>query len=639
MATQKLSIALAALATPSFTNRLTMTGGMTLGAVSVTTTGTQLNYLSAVTGTSGTTTSNVVFSASPTFTGTVTTPILKVTTGAAAGRILISDASGNLSYLAAGAATEMLVGNGAANPVWTTATGTGAPVRAISPTFTGTPTLPVSTWKIGAVTVTTTGTRLNYLTSATGTTGTASSNIVFSASPTLTGTPKTERIESVTAFSTGYDKNGYQVIETGGVSTLEIDNVIVRDTLSANEFEIQRITSIAGTQIISVANGIIYDVSGTNLIFDEDGGQNPIIFAVGDYVMAQNYTGRNTGSYKGLVTVVTHSATLGSAYITCTTVSGTAVAGMQLVQIGNNADSARRSIIRSTASETNNPFIEGFAGVDDGTFSAGDRKFRLGNLTGITDAQFGALSGFGLWSDTAYLTGSINATAGLIGGFTINSTDGIYSGADATRVQMKVGAGFWAGATAQGSAPFRVTAAGALTATSATITGTVTATAGAIGGWTLGATSLSGGSVILSSTGVISAGTGNDIAIMSATDATYRLWIGNATAAAAPFRVTKAGATYVNSLYLNSLGGGIYYARLPMVQVSGKAVIDSPLELTVNTYTSDYDMRCLNSGAFSVPKLTNTQINAMTKTAGMIVYDTTNNLFYGYTTSWRQLNN
>jgi hypothetical protein len=44
----------------------------TLGATSVTTTGTQLNYLSAATGTSGTTSSNIMFSAAPTITGTLT---------------------------------------------------------------------------------------------------------------------------------------------------------------------------------------------------------------------------------------------------------------------------------------------------------------------------------------------------------------------------------------------------------------------------------------------------------------------------------------------------------------------------------------------------------------------------------------
>lgn len=82
--------------------------------------------------------------ASPTFTGLVTTPALKVTTNAAAGKILVSDADGDLGYLAAGATTEVLVGGGAAEPVWTAATGTGAPVRAASPALSGTPTAPTA---------------------------------------------------------------------------------------------------------------------------------------------------------------------------------------------------------------------------------------------------------------------------------------------------------------------------------------------------------------------------------------------------------------------------------------------------------------------------------------------------------------
>ncbi len=50
-------------------------------------------------------------------------------------------ATGAHQTLAAGATTEILVGGGAsALPVWTTATGTGAPVRAGSPAFTGTAT-------------------------------------------------------------------------------------------------------------------------------------------------------------------------------------------------------------------------------------------------------------------------------------------------------------------------------------------------------------------------------------------------------------------------------------------------------------------------------------------------------------------
>lgn len=50
-------------------------------------------------------------------------------------------------------------------------------------------------------------------------------------------------------------------------------------------------------------------------------------------------------------------------------------------------------------------------------------RVRLGALTGITDANFGALSGYGLWTDNIYLSGSINATAGLISGtLTVSGT-------------------------------------------------------------------------------------------------------------------------------------------------------------------------------------------------------------------------
>jgi len=51
---------------------LIITNAFTLGATEVTTTGTQLNYLNAATGTTGTTSSNLVFSTSPTFTTGIT---------------------------------------------------------------------------------------------------------------------------------------------------------------------------------------------------------------------------------------------------------------------------------------------------------------------------------------------------------------------------------------------------------------------------------------------------------------------------------------------------------------------------------------------------------------------------------------
>ncbi len=69
----------APLASPTFTGTVTIPTPFTLGAVSVTSTGTQLNYLSAATGTTGTASTNVVYSASPTFTGTAAFAALSAT--------------------------------------------------------------------------------------------------------------------------------------------------------------------------------------------------------------------------------------------------------------------------------------------------------------------------------------------------------------------------------------------------------------------------------------------------------------------------------------------------------------------------------------------------------------------------------
>lgn len=79
----------------------------------------------------------------------------------------------------------------------------------------------------------------------------------------------------------------------------------------------------------------------------------------------------------------------------------------------------------------------------------------------------------------------------------------------------------------------------------ASFSGTITA--GTISGWTIGATSITGGNATLHSSGYLLLGTSNDIARLDAADATYRLWIGNATASSAPFRVTKAGALTAKS--------------------------------------------------------------------------------------------
>lgn len=109
-------------------------------------------------GTTGTTSTNLVFSTSPTLVtpalGTPTSGVLSSCTGyplsaltgaatlislealtIAAGTLIYGTAADTVAALGAGAITAILVGGGAAAPVWTTATGTLAPVRANTPTL------------------------------------------------------------------------------------------------------------------------------------------------------------------------------------------------------------------------------------------------------------------------------------------------------------------------------------------------------------------------------------------------------------------------------------------------------------------------------------------------------------------------
>ncbi len=139
--------------------------------------------------------------------------------------------------------------------------------------------------------------------------------------------------------------------------------------------------------------------------------------------------------------------------------------------------------------------------------------------------------------------GAIKSTSGVIGGFTINGTEGLYAGTGATRVQMKAGAGFWAGATAQNDALFSVTQAGAVKAVS-----------GIIGGWSLATGCLYATNAKMYSgaanTARVEFGTGACSAGINSANAgtDISFWAGStfANRATAPFRVTAAGAITAN---------------------------------------------------------------------------------------------
>ena len=113
---------------------------------------------------------------------------------------------------------------------------------------------------------------------------------------------------------------------------------------------------------------------------------------------------------------------------------------------------------------------------------AGTPKFSIGNSAGNKMT----------WSGTVLsIVGTITATLGNIGGWLLGTTS-LTSGSGANTVGLDSGGtnpAIYAGSATPGSAPFRVTQAGALTATS-----------GTVGGWSMGATTLTGGGLVFDST-------------------------------------------------------------------------------------------------------------------------------------------
>lgn len=142
--------------------------------------------------------------------------------------------------------------------------------------------------------------------------------------------------------------------------------------------------------------------------------------------------------------------------------------------------------------------------------SSGDYRIYAGNSTP-------ASAPFSVKND-----GTLKSTSGTVGGWTLGPnrlSSGSSTGYVAIDSDTAGTYALWAGNETVASAPFSVTRAGALQATS-----------GTIGGWTLGTNRLSSGS-----------GTGF-VALDSDTSNTYAIWAGDGTAANAPFSVTRAGA-------------------------------------------------------------------------------------------------
>lgn len=240
----------------------------------------------------------------------------------------------------------------------------------------------------------------------------------------------------------------------------------------------------------------------------------------------------------------------------------------------------------------------------------------VGNNFWLTTGQFrvGNPTEFMYWNGTnLYLTGNVNATGGKFTGNvqlaipTGGTTSGtLYAGANPTsgaRVRLSSEGIFAYNSTSTNNTT-------GLTFSLQQSNGQIDARAGTVGGWTLATTGLSSSNTKIENTGVITlgdtTGTLNSIVTLSASDPTFRLWVGSQTASNAAFRVTKEGVLYATGAVIGLAAGST---------IDGYATTASLNNYTLTTTTTAINNRLSTvEGAY----VTNTTLNTNIATKNAI---------------------
>jgi hypothetical protein len=242
----------------------------------------------------------------------------------------------------------------------------------------------------------------------------SSSNIILSSS----GTIQTADFQS-SLFGTGH---GWKI---GSDGVAEFEEARIRGTLSTAVFEKDTISAVGGQVIIANATTI----SGSDVLYPGTIGQTIYIvnaggFVAGEYLIAKATASSGFTTETMLIQSVNSGSTPNSITmlrnVTGTTYIPTMSSGQVLVSQG--ASGSGYIHMNADPTDTATPFIDIVERTGSGV---GDTKIkaRLGDLSGL--AGVGPVSadpGFGLYSENVFLSGTITASAGEIGGWSIGAT-------------------------------------------------------------------------------------------------------------------------------------------------------------------------------------------------------------------------
>lgn len=239
---------------------------------------------------------------------------------------------------------------------------------------------------------------------------------------------------------------------------LEVGNISARGLIRTACFQKDVISAVGGS--LEILDSDVLSVDMTALDSCTLTTKGLTAFSVGDLLRCKDGIDDEWFEITNITSAPTYTVTRDKGSDYSANNNPTWKKGATIINYGQSGEGG----VHLTASETNAPYLSIFthAGSPWDTLT---QRVRLGNLSGITDPVFGALSGYGLWTDNIYLTGSINSSAGKIGGFDIGA-DYIRDTANSFGMASTVTAGtdmrFWAGSTFanRATAPFRIDESG-----------------------------------------------------------------------------------------------------------------------------------------------------------------------------------
>ena len=277
---------------------------------------------------------------------------------------------------------------------------------------------------------------------------TVGGNVLVLGTASVYNSTFSESAANTSGFAGAGWKIDYDGLESGK-STAVFDNLTVRGTMRIYELLINQIRATNGSIFVS-STGKVHSVNpgtwtgdigadGSTYDFSTETNTNHG-FQTGDIIRAQRFTGAGVYQINMLVTstpvtLTTFTATMigdNTAYI----LSIDDFVDVEFVRLGNVSDVNRQGSVYMSADDDGAPFIDVIDGITSHSDwnSFGMIKARLGNLEGVSDATFGTLEGYGLYSQNIYLTGNAQIAGTLTAGDANGVGNTFYAGQIKTNV-------------------------------------------------------------------------------------------------------------------------------------------------------------------------------------------------------------